>query len=91
MTLDSNNLDENWRENIDKKNPNSQYNWKRLDDFMRSHEDLDQEETSHCTAKSSPEFEKEILEEDEIQTEQDRMDDGNYQQDNAETVRHLKF
>ena len=42
-TLDSNNLSANWREVIDRENPDSPYNWDRLDDAMRSFEDIEEE------------------------------------------------
>ena len=44
ITLDSNNLDENWRSIIDRRNPETQYDWEKLSDEMRSFEDEDETE-----------------------------------------------
>ena len=44
ITLDSNSLKDNWREEIEKSNHDTSYHWERLNDEMRSHEDEDGDE-----------------------------------------------
>ena len=60
ITLDSNKLEPGWRSLIDKKNPNSTFNWEKVDD-VRHHEeedddvdDSDAESEDGCVEKDLP-------------------------------------
>ena len=44
ITIDSNNLDENWRSAIEKTNVNTSYNWDKFTDRMRAYEEEDDDE-----------------------------------------------
>ena len=44
MTIDSNKLEPGWRNKIAKKNPNSKYNWSKLVDELRDHEETENDE-----------------------------------------------
>ena len=62
VTIDSNKLEPGWRNKIAKKNPNSKYNWSKLGDDLRDHEETENGEEvtiEDCVDEEEEHFDEE--------------------------------